>query len=144
MPPIAPYTCPPALTMSDPDHVSDHLAAQLGEDPFALAEAVRLAARKAGRARVAAADAERKRKVCLALAASEIRSDAEKAGGRTTEARIDQQARASQMYQDHVEWQAEIERSAADADADYYALRNRQDWLQIGAQALRAETYLAR
>ena len=61
-----------------------------------------------------------------------------------TVAQIENAARCSGAYAEHLAWQRDVERAAVEAEAAYYALRNRQDWLHKAADAVRSEAYLAR
>lgn len=122
-------------------HAADHLAAMLGEDPFELAGRIEAAAVAAGRLRAEAAHMERVRKVVHAEASRAIR-DAR--AGKTTVAEIEGEAYRSAMYREHLDAQRAAEIAAAEAEAAYYGLRNRQDWMHKAADASRAEAYLAR
>ena len=126
---------------------ADHLSSLLGEDPFALAVAIEQAAKVAGRARADAAHAERIRKVKVAELQRAFRDSTATTNGalgkRPTVAETEDAALTSPAYREHLDWQRALEIAAADAEAAYYGLRNRADWLAKAADGLRAEAYLA-
>lgn len=123
---------------------ADHFKATIGADPLALVDQIEAAAKVAGRARADASRAEHKRKSMLAALAEDLRAARLKAGEKVTETMLDNLARASPRYASHLDELYRLEVQAADDEAHYYALRNRQDWLHKAADASRAEAYLSR
>lgn len=119
----------------------DHMTALLGEDPFALAAQIEAAAIEAGTLRAEANHLERVRKVKLSEAAKNIREHAER---KMTIPEVEDKARTSDLYREHLTAQRNAEVSASTAEAHYYGLRNRADWLHKAADALRSEAYLTR
>lgn len=120
---------------------ADHFTATIGEDPFELAAQIESAAAESGRLRAEAAHLERIRKVKLSEVARAYRGAAT---SRVTVAEVEDAARTSDVYREHLVRQRDAEVAAAEAEARYYHLRNRQDWLFKAADAMRAEAYLSR
>ena len=122
-------------------NAAEHMTAQLGEDPFELAAKIQAAAVDLARLRAEASHMERIRKVKLSEVGRAVRGNATT---RITVAEVEDAARTSDVYREHLIKQRDAEVAAAEAEARYYGLRNRNEWLMKSADSIRAEAYLAR
>lgn len=115
--------------------------AVLGEDMDELIEDVRFLTKQWLDIRAQVGFLEQMRKVELAEATENIRTEREKQGDRVTEKLVDNLGRRSNRYRNFLERLRDAKKEKAKIEAEYYAARNRLEKLQKQLDYARAEMY---
>jgi len=116
------------------------LKATLSDDPFERIEQLREAGRRKAEAEGVAYRMERERKSLLARLASEYsRTHADQ---KLSEAKLDRLARADARYQRHIEGTAAAIEERELAQSEYWAVRQRLEWLRATVAHYNALTRL--
>lgn len=116
----------------------------MGEDPLKLTERARVAAERHARAKADAEYMEHMRKVVLAKQIEDIRDRWNPDDGRMTESRLDNMARSSRPYSQHLDALREARQTEGTLAAEMYAARNQLDTINRMLDYARSEQYLTR
>ncbi len=123
-----------------PDGARDLLAANMGSDPFAKIEELRLIGERKARAEGVAYQLEHERKIVLATLANEYASAHAKEN--LSEAKLDRLARADNRYLVHITGMAAAIEEREMSRSEYWAVRSTLEWDRTSVAHLNAMSRL--